>query len=160
MPRPIRSHPHAWTTTFGVRARNGLAAGDEKRAAYENRPAAPIRDEAADGRGGEPGNGGDGAGQNGRKIVGGAPGEDLRHAEGGDDRAPAPRRAGRVYHQAAVRQPQPVRPSSLATASATQQASTLSGSGPPQRPLATVPACGGRALQTPVSGSTRRTNSS
>src|SRR5690606_3308777 len=51
--------------------------------------------------------------------------------------------------------PQPAFPLSFAAASRAQQASVLAGAGPPQHPAAPV-ATG--ALQTPVSGRTRRTS--
>ena len=53
---------------------------------------------------------------------------------------------------AATPHPQPDLPSSFATASATQQASTLAGAGPPQQPAAASSAMTGRVGQTPVSG--------
>src|SRR5690606_19666709 len=52
-------------------------------------------------------------------------------------------------------QPHPASPFSLATASATQHASAPAGAGPPQQDEADTAA---GALQTPVSGSTRRTS--
>src|SRR5687768_106334 len=52
--------------------------------------------------------------------------------------------------------PQPELPSALASASATQQASTFTGAGPPQQPDDAVTPSTGRLVEhTPVSGSTR-----
>ena len=78
--------------------------------------------------------------QNRQEIVGRAPGEDLRHPEGRDDdrkagcfcRRRKSSRGGAAH--AATPQPHPDLPSSFATTSATQQASTSAGAGPPQQP--------------------------
>ncbi len=167
-----------------VRQRQSGQARRQKAGAHgQDRTTATARNGAADPRRNETGDqqperqpahhpgqrpagvGGDRLRQNRREIIGRSPGEYLRHPQHRDDDDAARSfgrdpdgLAGGAAHAAAPH-PQPGFPRSFATASATQQASTFAGAGPPQQPADAFATATGRVEQTPVSGSTSRTSS-